>query len=141
MKKIIRSFEDFEINEEFELFGYEINSKKSRDFENIFKKYILELKDRGYDFTKPTGKHRFGHRIYTDAFRNLSMFLNGDDFHIEVKLEPNYSKGECEVIMRKIIQDDSVRRRTHKTENIPVVNLDIDDNFVNSLIYLLNEQL
>ena len=37
----------------FELFGYDIRSKSSLETENKFKEYILELKDRGYDFTKP----------------------------------------------------------------------------------------
>jgi hypothetical protein len=124
----------------FELFGYEITSKKKHSVENIFKQYIFELKDRGYDFTKPTGKLPSSYRIYTDAFRHLSMNLRSDGFWIDVKLEPNYSKGKCEVLMRKIIQDEQ-RRRQDKTENLPVVNINIDNNFVDSLISLLEQQL
>jgi hypothetical protein len=122
----------------FELFGYD--SKSSIETENKFKKYLIKLKDRGYDFTKPIGKSPYSHHIYTDPFRNLSMHLKGDNFWIDVKLEPNLSKGKCEVLMRKIIQDGEMRK-THKTENLPVVNLDIDNNFVDSLISLFEQQL
>lgn len=118
----------------FEFFN--VRLKSSIKNEEIFKKYILELKDRGIDFTQKLGKSPLTGEEYTDIFRSLSTIfgkIEENGFKVDVNLLPNFRKNKCDVLIRKI----TIKYGSWNVERLPKKTLDIDENFVDNLYDIL----